>query len=112
MSSNPQAILVVSQSGTEIYQELQASSKIQHLIVDLLPDPQALLHQLSQKQYHLLLIDLEALNPPGLLSQFFLELEARVTGVIVLAPPEGRSQAIKLLQYGASDYLLYPIDAT
>lgn len=110
--SNPQAILVASRSGPEIYQELQASSKIQHLIIDLLLDPKALFHQLGQKPYHLLLIDLEALSPLELLNHFFSELESHLTAVIILAPPEARNQAIQLLQYGAIDYLLYPLEAT
>src|SRR5262245_41299158 len=110
--SNPQAILVVSQSGTEIYQELQTNGKMQSLIIDLLPDPTSLFHQLSQKSYQLLIIDVEILSQADVLSQFFWTLETQTAqpGVIVLASPEQRSQAVKLLQYGATDYLLSPID--
>lgn len=112
--SNPQAILIVSQSGTEIYQELQASSKMQSMIIDLLPDPTSLFAQLSQKLYQLLIIDVDALSQADSLNQFLWELETQAahTALIVLAMPAQRSQAIKLLQSGATDYLLYPIDTT
>src|SRR5262245_36582372 len=111
--SNPQAILVVSQAGTELYQELQANSKTQSLIIDLLPDPSSLFHQLSQKAYQLLIIDVEVLSQADRLGQFLgiLESQTALTSVIVLASPEQRDQAIKLLQAGATDYLLYPINA-
>lgn len=106
-------ILVASEQGPGLQKTIQTKVNRESLRVDLWGNDTQLLDQLSTHAYALLVIELTLLTEASPSGSFFAELKtiSPDTAVILLINPDERKCAIELLQQGAADYLIFPLDA-
>lgn len=106
------AILVASNQGQELKKIIETTVNRQILKVDLWSSDAQLLDLLAKRAYALLVIDLTLLYTISPSNSFFSQLASISphTAVILLVNHSERQEAVALLQAGAADYLLYPID--
>lgn len=101
-------ILLASADAPDLQQVIKTRLDHWRGRVDVLTDPVQLLPCLAEHDYHLLLIDLDWLGMREGLAQ--IKTLAPRLEVIILVGLSERHQAVALLESGASDYLLRPIE--
>jgi two-component system NtrC family sensor kinase len=108
------AVLVASGQGSELQKIIETNVNQDSLRVDLWRNDTQLFAQLSEHVYALLVIELAWLTEASPSNSFFAKLKtiSPNTAVMLLINPDERKRAIELLQQGAVDYLLFPIDAS
>ncbi|MBE7474225.1 MAG: hypothetical protein DPW09_33035 [Anaerolineae bacterium] len=101
-------VLLASVEAPELQQVIQTRLDRWAGRVDILTDPVQLLQCLADHDYRLLLVELDWLGAGELLAE--IKAIAPRLELIVLAGINERRQAVALLEVGASDYLLRPIE--
>ncbi|NJN99257.1 MAG: GAF domain-containing protein [Anaerolineales bacterium] len=101
-------ILLASADAPELHQVIQTRLDRWTGRIDVLTDPGQLLLCLAERDYRLLLVDLDWLGAGEGLTQ--IKTLAPRMEVIVLADFNERQSAVALLELGAGDYLLRPVE--